>query len=252
MLSGSAELTVSQPEAVFSALLRGGKGFGIIAAPVNRKDWFLMGRPEIKSLSDLKGKTLGFGGLRVGEHWYTVDLLAQHGVQPTEYNSIVIGTSEPRFAALQNGSIAATTLYQPTAQLAIKAGMKVLYEYKDLPARAPAIVYTISRKFAAEKDHGQRIARALVRSHTWLRDPANRSEAISIVSKYTRVAPDLLGPVYELYLGPDGIMTPDGAVELEGLKNTLAVMAKHKAIPAGASIELEQYMIPKELGGLYR
>jgi len=251
MISGGAELTVSQPEAVLSALLRGGEGFAIIAAPASRPDWVLAVQPEIKEWDDLKGKVLGFGGFKVGEYWLTVKLLNAHGVTPKDYSAIEIGTSGPRFAALLRKSIAGAVLFQPTGQQAAQMGLTIFHRFSEDVA-APPIVYTVARKWAEAAQHGQRVARALIRAHAWLYDPANRGESIAILQKYTKRDAATIDPVYDLYVGEGKILSEGAIVEIAGLKSVLAVMAENGAVPAGTGLSPEQYLLPRELGGLYR
>jgi ABC-type nitrate/sulfonate/bicarbonate transport system substrate-binding protein len=102
-------------EALLAAVVHGSKGFAVISSPAERLDWFLVGRPDIKTLANLKGKFFGTGGLQLGENWWTWKALARAGVAPTDASMLVVGTSARKFTALQRGSIAFTVRFQPTA-----------------------------------------------------------------------------------------------------------------------------------------
>src|SRR5258708_28915271 len=208
LIAGEVQLAGAQPEALLAAVVHGSKGFAVISSPAERPDWFLVGRPDIKALTDLKGKYFGTGGLQLGENWWTWKALAKAGVAPTDFSMLVVGTSAQKFAALQRGSIAFTVLFQPTAQLALAEGMNVLYRFSDGEA-FPSILYSVATTWAQQADHGQRLQRALRRAHDWLYDPANRAEAIAILQKYTKRAPDLLAPIYDLYVAKDAILSRD-------------------------------------------
>jgi ABC-type nitrate/sulfonate/bicarbonate transport system substrate-binding protein len=131
LVAGEVQLAGAQPEALLAAVVHGSRGFAVISSPAERPDWFLVGRPEIKTLAELKGKFFGTGGLQLGENWWTFKALAKAGLAPADVSMLVVGTSAQKFAALQRGSIAFTVLFQPTAQVAVAEGMSVLYRFSD-------------------------------------------------------------------------------------------------------------------------
>ncbi|HEY2228527.1 MAG TPA: ABC transporter substrate-binding protein [Xanthobacteraceae bacterium] len=251
LVAGEVQLAGAQPEALLAAVVHGSKGFAVISSPAERPDWLLVGRPDIKALTDLKGKYFGTGGLQLGENWWTWKALAKAGVAPTDFSMLVVGTSAQKFAALKRGSIAFTVLFQPTAQLALAEGMSALYRFSDGEAFA-SILYSVAATWAQQADHGQRLQRALRRAHDWLYDPLNRAEAIAILQKYTKRAPDLLAPIYDLYVAKDAILSRDGAVITADIDKVIAQMAENGAIPPGTKVSPDLYLLPKQFGGLAR
>jgi ABC-type nitrate/sulfonate/bicarbonate transport system substrate-binding protein len=251
LVAGEVQLAGAQPEALLAAVVHGSKGFAVISSPAERPDWFLVGRPEIKTLADLKGKFFGTGGLQLGENWWTFKALAKGGLAPADISTLVVGTSAQKFAALQRGSIAFTVLFQPTAQVAVAEGMNVLYRFSEGEA-FPSILYSVATSWAQQGSHGVRLARALRRAHDWLYDPRNRGEAIAILQKYTKREPDQLAPIYDLYVGKDAILSRDGAVVIADVDKVIAQMAENGAIPKGTVVSSDLYLLPKELGGLSR
>jgi ABC-type nitrate/sulfonate/bicarbonate transport system substrate-binding protein len=251
LIAGEVQLAGAQPEALLAAVVHGSKGFAVISSPAERADWFLVGRPEIKTLADLKGKFFGTGGLQLGENWWTFKALAKGGLAPADVSMLVVGTSAQKFAALQRGSIAFTVLFQPTAQVAVAEGMNVLYRFSDGEA-FPSILYSVAASWAQQGNHGVRLQRALRRAHDWLYDPPNRGEAIAILQKYTKREPSQLAPIYDLYVAKDAILSRDGAVVVADVDKVIAQMAENGAIPKGTIISPNLYLLAKELGGLSR
>jgi ABC-type nitrate/sulfonate/bicarbonate transport system substrate-binding protein len=251
LVAGEVQLAGAQPEALLAAVVHGSKGFSVISSPAERPDWLLVGRPEINALGDLKGRFFGTGGLQLGENWWTFKALAKAGVAPADINMLVVGTSAQKFAALQRGSIAFTVLFQPTAQVALAAGMNALYRFSDGEG-FPSILYSVAAGWAQQESHGMRLQRALRRAHDWLYDPANRAEAIQILQKYTKREGDVLAPIYDLYVAKDAILSRDGAVVVSDVDKVIAQMAENGAIPKGTVVSPDLYLLPKELGGLAR
>src|SRR5579872_1986699 len=101
LVAGEVQLAGAQPEALLAAVAHGAKGFAVISSPAERADWLLVGRPEVKTLADLKGKFFGTGGLQLGENWWTFRALAQASLEASDVNMLVVGTSAQKYAALQ-------------------------------------------------------------------------------------------------------------------------------------------------------
>jgi NitT/TauT family transport system substrate-binding protein len=250
LVTGNVHLGASQPEPLIAAIEKGASTIGAIAAPMNYADWTLSVRADIKTLADLKGKVIGVSALKNSECWQTTQLLSKAGLKPDEYTFIVAGTSPSKITALERGSISAAILFQPSGQLAETEGFKTLAYYADLRAY-PTILYGVNREWAGRNDAGKRLSRAIVQAHAWLQKPENRAEAIAILGKVTKRDEAILGKVYDLYFTTKKIYSPTGAIELSGLDRAIADMATDGAVMTTAQPS-SKYIIPHELGGLWR
>jgi len=74
---------------------------------------FLMAKPEIKQVSDLKGKRIGVSGIGGASDVGARAMLSASGVNPRETTIIAIGPTEARLLALKAGAIDATPLISP-------------------------------------------------------------------------------------------------------------------------------------------
>jgi hypothetical protein len=223
----------------------------LVLGRADRPDWFLSVRPEIKSVADLKGKFVATAALQVGETWLTADWLSGQGLKPQDFGFLVVGTSALKFAALQRGSVAAAIMFQPLAMEAQLGGYSTIHRF--LEGRPfPPVLYVVNRQWAAQKERGQRLSRAIVQAHKWLLDPANRSEAIAILQKYTKRETAVMEAVYDLFIAKDKLYTADAAVDSAGVDTEIATMIEKGVLPAGTVMRPQDYMLPRELGGLYR
>ena len=116
----------------------------------------------------------------------------------------------------------------------------------------PAIVYLVNRKWAAEKNHGQRFAKALKKAHEWLYDPKNKKEAIAILKKYTKRDQATLEKVYDLYFVTDKLYSPDGAVNVSHMKEAVELIAKNTNLPKAKIPSPDQYLLSKSDGALLK
>ncbi len=248
LITQSVQMAISQPEVLIAAASRGKLDIAAFAAPMNTPDWVLVGQSSVKTIQELKGKVIGFSGLRVGEYWLTRDVLKQHGLKENEVDGIQIGTTPAKYAALQKGSVAAALLFQPTAAQALASGFTNLYDFSHTTGFAP-LLYMVNKAWAADKQHGVRISRAIKAAHDWLNDSANRSEAISILAKVTKRDEKLLEQVYDQYFR-QGAYSRDAAVDPQSLSNWIKLMSDRGDIKAETAPNVDDLILPADLGGI--
>jgi NitT/TauT family transport system substrate-binding protein len=251
LITGEVQLGTGQLDPFLLAFRSGARDIAVIAAPADRPDWFINVRPEIKSIADLKGKFVATAALQVGETWLAAKWLGEQGFKQQDISFLVVGTSALKFAALQRGSVAAAIMFQPLAMEAQLGGYTTVYRFLD-GKPLPPVLYVVNRQWAAQKDHGKRLSRAIAQSHKWLLDPGNREEAIAILQKYTKRESAVTNAVYDLFIGKDRLYTADAAVDTAGVETEIALMIEKGVLPAGTTIAPRDYMLPRELGGLYR
>jgi len=250
LISGQVEMAIAQPDPLIAAIVNGAKNIGVIAAPATEADWFLVGKKGIKNINDLKGQTVGFSSLRVGEFYLTRNMLKKHGIEEKDFSAIQIGPTPAKYAALQNGSIAAGVLFQPTAMLAQENGFPVLANFAREQKGFPSIVYLVNRNWAATNDHGKRFTRALKRAHEWLYDPKNKDEAIAILGKYSKRTKETIAKVYDLYFVTDKLYSKDGALNVADMEKTVQLIAENTGLAKTDIPTSAHYLIPKSDGAL--
>jgi ABC-type nitrate/sulfonate/bicarbonate transport system substrate-binding protein len=251
LITGEVQLGTGQLDPFLLAFRSGARDIAVIAAPADRPDWFINVRPEIKSVADLKGKFVATAALQVGETWLAAKWLGEQGLRPQDFSFLVVGTTALKFAALQRGSVAAAIMFQPLAMEAQLAGYSTIYRFLD-GKPIPPVLYVVNRQWAAQKERGKRLSRAIVQSHKWLLDPGNRNEAIAILQKYTKRDTAVMDAVYDLFIAKDKLYSADAAVDTAGVETEIATMIEKGVVPSGTAILPRDYMLPRELGGLYR
>ncbi|HVY59893.1 MAG TPA: ABC transporter substrate-binding protein [Xanthobacteraceae bacterium] len=250
-LSGGFHVATSQPESFVAAVQQGATVLAAMSAPTNKTDWVLTGARGVKSLADLKGKIIGVSSLRTSEVWLTSKLMEKSGIPRDSYNFKMAGTSPAKVAALESaaGDIGAAVLFQPSAEVAIRQGLVPLARYEDM-RDYPTILYVVNKDWAAKGDAGKRVSHVIQRSHAWLWDPANRTEALNILAKYTKRDMAILQTIYDDYFVRGKFYSKTGEVDREGLKAALADMAEDGAVFKVAPPP-EKFLLDKNLGGLW-
>jgi len=247
-IAGGYQVATSQPDPFIYAVERGASNLAALSAPMNSPDWVLNGSAAVKTLQDLKGKTIGISSLRTPEAWLTTQLLLKNGFNRGEFDFIQAGLSTAKITALQKGALGAAVLYQPTAEFAVRQGFVALAHYGTLRSY-PTILYVVNKDWAAKGDAGKRVAQTIQRAHAWLWNADNKAEAIDIIAKYTKRETTILDSIYNEYFVTDKIYGRAGAIELDGLARALTDMAEDGNVFKVAPPPTK-YVLDPELGGL--
>jgi NitT/TauT family transport system substrate-binding protein len=124
LASGNVDYTLRAGSSFVSAAR--GLPVKIVFLGTMRPFWGLVVRPEIKSVTELKGKSLGVPGLLGSQQISAKFILKHYGMDPDKdviYRVVDTGT---RIAAMQSGSIDSSMMDYGEAFRAKKAGLKFL------------------------------------------------------------------------------------------------------------------------------
>ncbi len=130
----------------------------------------LLSQPAIKSIAELRGKTVMLGGEKDITRVYLERMLGQAGIKPGEYDLLYSGATIARFAALQSGAVSAAILYPPfnfRAESAAFTNLGLVVDYlKDLPFSG----FSVNTAWAAQKkDRVQKFLGAYTKAVTWFK-----------------------------------------------------------------------------------
>ena len=73
----------------------------------------LLAKPDIRTVPQLKGKTITVGSVQGIDLFYLENKLARDGLKPVEYNVISAGSTTARYSALMSGAVDAAVLTAP-------------------------------------------------------------------------------------------------------------------------------------------
>ncbi|SDD17082.1 NitT/TauT family transport system substrate-binding protein [Paenibacillus sp. UNCCL117] len=111
--------------ATTSAIIAGGKGapLKIVSSLFRTKGpFYLIARPDINSIEELKGKKVGAAAFGSGLDVYTQTILKKHGLSKTDVTYLANGVNDAAFASLTSGQVDATIIHEPFASLAEASG----------------------------------------------------------------------------------------------------------------------------------
>jgi NitT/TauT family transport system substrate-binding protein len=144
----------------------------------------MIGRPEIKSLKELVGKTVGvsFGGTT---YTGTIALLNKLGFNAeTDFRYVNIRGGPPKLAALKQGLIDAAPLSVPDDIRAAREGFKRLIYYGEILNNVAFTgLATSGATIKKQPEMVKKVVRAIVKGVFYARE--NRDESVKIImSKY--------------------------------------------------------------------
>lgn len=112
--------------ATTNAIIGAGRGapFKIVASMFRSKGaFYLIARPEIKRVEDLKGKKVGVGAIGSGMDVYTRVILKKHGLDPTKDVTLINnGIYQAALASVETNQVDATIIHEPFVALAESKG----------------------------------------------------------------------------------------------------------------------------------
>jgi ABC-type nitrate/sulfonate/bicarbonate transport system substrate-binding protein len=186
-------------------------------------------QPEINGYADLRGKAVVVDAPNTAYALLLYKVLKDHGLNKGDYVVRPVGGTTARLEAMtkDKANAAAGVLSPPFIFRAREAGLK------DMGAAAAAIgAYQaggafVMREWAkANSDTLVRYIAALVEGSRWARDPANKDEAIALLTDRLKLSPQIAAQSYAVATDPAEGIAKDAKFDMEGFKNTLKLRAE--------------------------
>ncbi len=211
-----------------------GANLALVVAATNRQVFSLMARPEVKKISDLKGKKIGITRVGSSTHTATLYALSQGGLKPGDYQILPLMEVPNILAALMAGQIDAGTVSPPTNSRARKAGFRELMNLaKDGPEYVSVAVGTSRSYIKANEDIVRRVVRAYVEGVHLFK--TNSAVGMKIIEKYTRVKePDIIEDAYNQFRE---YLESIPFVSRKGMEAILVEMAEKQPLARQAKVD---------------
>lgn len=194
----------------FTSTFRGMmQGFPIKLVLVHQKKgpYFLIARPEIKDIQQLKGKKLGVATLRGSDHLVAEELMLSKGFNPSGVQPITIGDASMRYQAMLTGVIDVVALATPQDLMLKQKGYTVFAGPPEVGVPGSG-VFT-SEKFLRENGLAVRkTLRALLRSHSYILD--NKPESVQAMMQWLPQSLEVANHSYDVEMKAlvrDGLMS---------------------------------------------
>ena len=202
--------------------------------------------PEIKSMADLKGKTVGVTGLGSSTNFLTLALAERAKVPVGAFTTLPVGAGTTFIAAMQQDKIQAGMTTEPTISRLLKTGeATVLVDLRTVEKTRAALggtypaasFYMDSAWVNSHKDTVQKLANAFVKTMKYI----HTHSAAEIADK---MPPDFYVGDKAAYVKAldegKAMFTPDGVMPAGGPETVLAVLSGFSKNMKGKTVDLSK------------
>ncbi|GJI90838.1 ABC transporter substrate-binding protein [Duganella hordei] len=202
--------------------------------------------PQIKSMADIKGKSLGVTGLGSSTNFLTQYLAVKAGVQLGQFTSVAVGAGPTFIAAMQQDKIQAGMTTEPTITRLLKTGeARVLVDLRTMESTKAALggtypaasLYMTTSYVNSHKEITQKLANAFIKTLRFI----NTHSAAEITEKMPKsfYVGDKDSYVKALE-GGKAMFTIDGMMPQGGPETVLAVLSGYSKNLKGKKIDLSK------------
>ncbi|MBN3757449.1 ABC transporter substrate-binding protein [Paraburkholderia sp. Tr-20389] len=199
----------------------------------------------VKSMADVKGKTLGVTGLGSSTSFLTQYLASQHGIASSEYSMLPVGADASFIAAVKQGRIDAGMTTEPTVSALLKAGdAKVLVDMRTVDGTRAALggtypaasLYVQNAWATSHKAQSAKLAHAFVRTMQFIHSHSAEEIAAKMPSDYQK---DKVLYVSALKASLP-MYTADGKMPTDGPATVLKVLSSFNPSVKGKHVDLSK------------
>ncbi len=217
LVSGDVEVATvggaGLPPVLSGALLR------FVFTTYNRPMFWLFGKPEIRSVKELKGKRVGVSGVGSGPDSLLREALRRNSLEGGRDVAILgLGVMPTIYTGLQSGVVDAAMLSPPFTFRAEDDGFRELIAFpkQDLVEMQGSILV---REALLQSDPAtiEKFIRATYKGFLYIKQ--NRSGTIPILERYLQVKENLAAKAYDQVVRP--AMTQDGTLNEEMQKKAV-------------------------------
>jgi len=200
----------------------------------------------IKSMADIKGKTLGVTGLGASTNFLTQYLASRYGITANQFSLLPVGADNTFIAAMKQGRIEAGMTTEPTVSQMLHSGdAAILVDMRSTAGTIKALgglypgasLYVQSNWLHAHKEDATRLARAFVRTMQFIKSHSAAEIADKMPKEYYGNNKALYVQALQNSLA---MYTPDGRMPVGGPETVLSVLSGFNPNVKGKHIDLSK------------
>ncbi len=178
--------------------------------------FFLMARPEVRTLADLRGKVLAVTAFGSSTDLVLRDVLRDTGIDPESETTIIqLGAGAARLAGVAQGAAVAGLFAAPDNVVAEQQGLhRIPSRAEDVPVVFSGIGVS-EKKLQDQRTQTENVLRATLRTLRFMR--AEPQQASDFVAAATDIDRDVMRLAYQSMidaLSPDGWAAPEALTKL--------------------------------------
>lgn len=207
----------------------------------------LIAQKEIKSIADLRGKTLIVDAPNTAYALQMKKMLSLSGLTAgKDYEIKPFGATPQRLIAMrEQKDFAGSMLGPPASLVAKKEGFVSLGSVQQLIGPYQAAGIFTQRAWAKEhRDLLVAFLSACIEAQRWLLNPANKQQVIDLLAAQYHLAPEIAAEDYEISMTRPGGFTKDAQFDLRGFENVLKLRAEVEGQWGGHPPSPDKYYDP--------
>jgi NitT/TauT family transport system substrate-binding protein len=194
----------------FTSTFRGvlqGFPMKLVFIHLKKGPYYVMVRPDIKDVQQLKGKRIGVATIKGTDQLVAEEMLQAKGFNPSQIQAVAIGDGPVRMQALISGAVEAICVAPPHDLMLKKMGYNALVGPPEIGLPSAGML-TSDRLIKENPQVVKRTLKALLRAHHYILE--NRQETIQTLIKWLPQPLDIAEHSYDNELKTltrDGTMT---------------------------------------------
>jgi ABC-type nitrate/sulfonate/bicarbonate transport system substrate-binding protein len=197
MAEGRWDFTLSSADTMIARTTTNGVDYLIFMQAEEGLSAYLIGQPNISSIENLRGKLLAGDPGDSNLDLIRKKMLREHGIDETEYQIEIIGSSPKRLEAFLQRRVAGTMLTPPASDKALAAGGMLLAKAEDyVPGWPLACGWTLRSWLVNHHEIAVRFIRAWVAATDWLLAPERRAETLALIMTKEELSEDAAEEAY--------------------------------------------------------
>jgi NitT/TauT family transport system substrate-binding protein len=223
LVSGSVDYTLRAGSTFVSAAR--GLPVKIVFLGTMRPFWGLVVRPETKSVSDLKGKSVGVPGLLGAQQISAKFILKHYGLDPDKDVVYRVVDSGTRIAAIMSGSLDSSMMDYGEAFRAKKVGLKLLVNAADLHGLLAGGLAVNLKKLKEQPEQVRRVLKAMVQALKYIQE--NPEGTQQVMMNWLKLDREMAADIYQM---AKNNFTKDGRVDDSMLNSLVTTMLAEAGI----------------------
>ena len=182
-----------------------------------KPSFWLMAKPEIRSMADLKGKIIGITAIGSSTDTLARFLLTKNGLTPDRDVALIgTGTTSNILTAMKAGTVDAGVLSPPFNAMAKQMGYRTMAYFGDYVEQSLSGVGTSDRMIRERPELVRRMLIATIKSLRFIQQ--RPSESIQFITKEWGVDAALADELYKSMLPA---FSKDGGMDEKGIRDAL-------------------------------
>jgi len=228
LASGDFQIAQAAVDNAVAMVELAGKDVVIVTGGDSSMNEFFV-QPDVRTYADLRGQTLLVDAPNTAYALQLKKILLMNGLKEgADYKINPIGGTALRLKGLRENKDYKGAMLNPPFSIAAKAaGLKSMGRAADLLGAYQATGTFVLRDWAkANGDTLERYIAGFIEGVRWTVSPANRDAAIKLLAERLKVTPEAAAQTWQLMTDPKFGLARDGAFDMQGFRNVLALRAE--------------------------